>query len=79
MKISNVFSAKSGAAAPTVEQLRLAVPSIYAERPADNVSERYGFVSTSRIIDIMQDDDNPTGADKTVTLRHESDYRHHAG
>jgi hypothetical protein len=56
MKISNVFSAKSGAAAPTVEQLRLAVPSIYAERPADNVSERYGFVSTSRIIDIMQED-----------------------
>jgi hypothetical protein len=56
MKISNVFSAKSGSVAPTAEQLRLAVPSIYAERPADNVSQRYGFVSTSRIIDIMQED-----------------------
>jgi len=56
MKVSNVYSAKSGTTAPTVEQLRVVVPSIYATSPADNVSERYGFVSTSRIIDIMQED-----------------------
>lgn len=55
MKIANVFSIKNDSR-PCPEQLRAAVPSIFAESAAENVSSRYGFVSTRAIIDVMQED-----------------------
>jgi hypothetical protein len=33
------------------EQIRRAVPSIYAERPHDSCSARYGYIPTSRVLD----------------------------
>lgn len=55
LKVPNHYMMR-GDVRPTEEQLRASVPAIFATVPALNVSERYGFVSTRKIIDIMEDD-----------------------
>lgn len=41
---------------PSEERLRSIVPAMFAESPADNVSSRYGFISTKDIVDVLQND-----------------------
>lgn len=55
IKVSNAYMSHKGER-PTDDQLRASVPAIFAAAPADNVSDRYGFVSTRKIIDIMEGD-----------------------
>ena len=52
IKVPNHYMMR-GNACPTEDQLRATVPSIFATAPAEHVSNRYGFVSTSAIIDVM--------------------------
>ncbi len=54
MKINHRYSNKGGTV--VLEDLKEAVPSIFAESPAENVSSRYGFVNTKQIVDIMRKD-----------------------
>ena len=54
LKISNHYMMR-GDTSPTADQLLASVPAIFATSPADNVSNRYGFVSTSNIIEIMDE------------------------
>jgi hypothetical protein len=55
IKVPNYYMARGGES-PTEEHLRNIVPAIFAESPSDNVSSRYGFVSTKRIVDVLEND-----------------------
>ena len=54
VKVPNSYFSRG--ASPSEDQLRSAVPAMFATAPADNVSDRYGFVSTERIVNIMRED-----------------------
>lgn len=55
IKVPNHYMSRNGEH-PTESQLRDIVPAMFAESPSDNVSSRYGFVSTKRIVDVLEAD-----------------------
>ena len=69
----------------TTEQLRKTAPSVFATQPHDGVSDRYAFIPTTAVLDILRDRGfHPVKAAQTVTrlpnrksfARHVIRFRH---
>lgn len=56
MKVQNFFKNTTSTGLLDRDALRSIVPSVFATRPADHLSDRYSFVNTENIINILEED-----------------------